>query len=218
MVIVGAGGHARVVIDIASGHKDITIAAIVDNDPSLQGTCLDDIFVVGSDSVLFDLHRDGISHAALGVGALRQNRIDLHYRQVLFEEVKQVGFDMVNLIHQSASVAKSVEMGCGILIGAQAVVNPGVKVGDNVVINTGVLVDHDCRVGNHVQLAPGSVLAGNVEVGEKAHIGAGATIIQSMRIGNKAVVAAGAVVINDVPDGTTVMGVPARIVNAKYNS
>ena len=218
VVIVGAGGHARVVIDIVAMRQDTAAVAIVDSNPSLHGTCLDGILVVGDDSILPDLYQNGVSHAALGVGALRHNRIDLEFRKTLFEQAMKIGFDMVTLVHRNASVAKSVEMGCGVLIAAQAAVNPGVVVGDNVVVNTGVMIDHDCRVNSHVQLAPGAVLAGDVEVGEKAHIGAGATIIQSTRIGNEAIVAAGAVVIHDVPERATVMGVPARIVHTKPSS
>jgi len=94
---------------------------------------------------------------------------------------------------------------------AGAVVQAGCRIGENVIVNTRASIDHDCDIEAHAHVAPGAVLSGCVHVGERAHIGAGATVIQGLTIGAGAIVGAGAVVVDGIPDGVTVVGVPARI-------
>jgi len=90
------------------------------------------------------------------------------------------------------------------------VVQPAVRVGENTILNTRCSVDHDCVIGAHSHIAPGAILCGSVRVGSGTHVGAGAVVIEGLRIGDAVVIGAGAVVIADVPDGATVVGVPAR--------
>ena len=93
---------------------------------------------------------------------------------------------------------------------AGAVIQPGTRLGVNTIVNTRASIDHDCIIGDHVHIAPGAVLSGEVRVGNCSHIGCGATIVQGVKLGEATVIGAGAVVLKDVPDGTTVVGVPAR--------
>lgn len=95
---------------------------------------------------------------------------------------------------------------------ARSVINHGATISENCIINTGAIIEHDCVIGAHSHIAPGAVLCGGVVVGELTHIGAGSVVIQGVRIGDRCVVGAGSVVTKDVPDDTTVMGNPARVV------
>lgn len=207
IVVIGGGGHARVVLDIifSLGNYDVVGVVALDS-PSYVGQYK--IPYLGNDEVLPTLmeNRD-VTLAALGVGAVGNN----HKRKDLFTRVKAFGFSFPPLVHPRAVVGTGVEQGDGLVVAAGAVINPGVVCGTNVLVNTGAIVDHDCQLGDHVHVAPGAVLCGGVRVGGSAHIGAGATIIQGLTIGEGAVVGAGAVVVRDVPPWTVVAGNPARV-------
>lgn len=125
-------------------------------------------------------------------------------------EASTSSHSFVRLVHPCAIVAPDVAMGEGTVIMPGAMVRVGVIIGVNCIINTGAIVDHECIIGAHSHIAPGAILAGNVVVGRGAHIGLGACIKQGLTIGEGAVVAMGAVVTQSVRAHTTVMGVPAR--------
>ena len=211
LIVLCAGGHARVVIDVLQRARQI-VTALVDADPKLHGTRLDEIPVIGDETVV--LGRDPatvILVNALGNGAVRVGDSGLGPRRELFTAFKAKGYRFGQVISRDAAVSRFVELdeGCQIITGA--IIHPGTVVGANTIINTGAQLDHDVHVGAHCHIAPGAILCGLVRVGTACHIGAGAVLQQGIRIGDGAVVAAGAVVIADVPPGATVLGNPARI-------
>lgn len=206
VVGVGAGGHAKVIIDILRLTGGYDLRGLVDADARLAGSTVLSVPVVGGDEELRRLHAEGVRHAFVGIASLADTRDN----KAVFDRVRALGFEIINVIHPSAVVADSVRMGAGNRIFGGVVINPESVLGDNVVINTGAVVDHECRVEDHAQVAPGAQLAGNVHVGEGSIVGIGATVIQGVRIGRYAMVGAGAVVIREVPDHATVVGVPAR--------
>jgi acetyltransferase EpsM len=114
------------------------------------------------------------------------------------------------LAHPSAVLSPSAGVGAGTVVMPLAVLNANARVGSAVIVNTGAVVEHDCRVGNGAHLSPRCVLAGGARVGEGAWVGAGATVLPGICVGAWAMVGAGAVVVRDVPEGTVVVGVPAR--------
>lgn len=204
VIVIGAGGHARVVVDVLMllGHR---IVGATDSDDGLTGTTVGGVPVIGNDNAVLE-------HAANSVALV--NAIgSVHLparRQSVFDAFKANGYAFETLVHPAATLASGVSLGEGAQVMASAVIQPDARLGSNVIVNTGVLVDHDSTVGDHTHVAPGAVVSGGVEIGEGCHIGAGAVVIQDIRIGPGSLVAAGSVVVDDVPAGSTMMGVPAR--------
>lgn len=211
IVIIGAGGHSRVLCEAVRLQGGFDIRAIVDPQPQLRGTQMDGVPVVGGDEELPRTLREGVRHAVMAVGSVANNS----HRAATFARVKGLGFTFVNVVHPSAVISSSAKVGEGTVVLAGAIVGPGTVLGANVIINTRAAVDHDCSIGDHVHVAPGAVLSGAVAVGELGYIGAGATIKQGTRIGRGALVGLGAAVIRDVPDGAAVAGVPAQLLPKK---
>lgn len=204
VIILGAGGHAKVLID-ALRRQGIELVGIVDADLGKKGQLLLDALVIGDDDEVMNYPVDTI-FLVNGVGTVRVNP----RRRQLFERFKSCGYQFATVVHPSAIIATDVILSEGAQVMAGAVIQSGCRVGVNTVINTGSIVDHDCHIEGHVHISPGVVLSGGVCIGENSHIGTGATVIQGVRIGCNSLVAAGAVVTTDVPDGVTVIGVPAR--------
>lgn len=214
VVGLGAGGHAKVIIDILSMSKRFEVVGLTNADPATTGSLVLGVPILGNDEILPGLLSAGISAAFIGVGSIG----DCDPRRRLFLHASELGFEMINAIHPTAIVAQSARIGRGVALMAHAVVNPDVQIGDNVIVNTGAQIDHDCRISDHVHVAPGACLSGDVEVAECAHIGVGATIIQGIRVGQGALVGAGSVVLRDVAAYTTVFGVPARVIEKRIKA
>ena len=206
VVGLGAGGHAKVVIEILRSHKSYELIGLLDPKPELQGKSVLGVPVLGDDNLLPALKREGICHFFVGLGSVG----DTSPRRRLYELALQHGMKPVDAVHPQAVISPSAEIGEGITIMAGAVINACARLGVNVIVNTGVVVEHDCVIGDHVHIATGAQLASTVRVGAGAHIGAGATVRQRITIGDGAIVGAGAVVVKDVPPHTVVVGVPAR--------
>lgn len=206
VIILGCGGHAKVLIEALRLMK-VPIAGVVDANPGLNGRSFFGIPIIGGDG---DVLRRAPETVLLvnGVGSVRQPE----RRTALFENFQQKGYRFQTIVHPSVVICSDTRVEEGAQIMAGAIIQPGVRVGSNAIVNTRATVDHDCIIGQHAHLAPGVTLSGGVTVGNRAHIGTGATIIQGITIGIGSLVAAGAVVTADVPDGVTVMGVPARMV------
>jgi UDP-perosamine 4-acetyltransferase len=205
IVGLGAGTHAKSVVEAIRSSQRFEVAAIVDDDPAKAGAELFGVRVVSPEE-LEQLRADGVTHAFAGVGGIG----DSSGRRRIFERLVTQGFELPAIIHASAVVSPWATLGRGVQIFAATVVNAGAEIGDGAIVNTGAIIEHDCRVGAHAHVAPGVCLAGLASVGDSAHIGIGAIVIEGVRIGPEALVGAGAVVIRDVAEGARVAGVPAR--------
>lgn len=212
VVGIGAGGHARVLIDALSLGGEVEIVGLTDVNSALWGSRVLGFPVIGDDQCLERIFAEGVRHAFIGVGGSGDNRP----RRKAYERARQIGFEIIATMHPRAVVAAGVRMGLGPMLLANAVVNTQAVLGDNVIINTGAIVEHDCLIGDHAHVSPGAVLCGCVSVGAEAHIGAGATVRQGICIGARAVVGAGAVVVKDVSPGVTVVGVPGKPMPAAH--
>jgi UDP-perosamine 4-acetyltransferase len=206
VVGLGAGGHAKVVIEILRLMGGYELVGLLDPKRELWGTGILGIRVLGDDNLLPELYNQGVHHAFIGLGTTGDTRP----RRRLYEKVHRQGFQVVQAIHPQAVIAPSVEIGHGPTIMAGAVINAAARLGDNVIVNSGAIIEHDCAIGDHVHIATGARLASTVYVSEGAHIGLSASIRQCIHIGRNAIVGAGAVVVDDVPDSVVVVGVPAR--------
>lgn len=185
--IIGAGGHGKVVADVAQacGYTDI---AFVDQSWPAR-TTHGRWTIIGKDT------SDRPLFCAIGDNTIRAQLADPA---------------MPVLIHPAAVVSQSAAFGSGTVLVAGVVVNADTTVGRGVILNTACSVDHDCVIGDFVHISPGARLAGNVHVGDGAWIGIGAVVREGVRIGKNAIVAAGAAVIEDVADNARVGGVPAK--------
>jgi UDP-perosamine 4-acetyltransferase len=203
---LGAGGHAKVLIEILHTQDNYDLIGLLDVNQGLHGQQILGVPVLGGDDLLIELQRQGVKHFFVGVGSSRSNKP----RQRLYDMALQLEMESVKLVHPRATVSPSVVLGEGVVIMAGAVINACSRLGINVIVNTNAVVEHDCIIGDHVHIASGARMAGEVEIKNGAHIGLGASILQGVCIGQNAVVGAGSVVLNDVDNDITVVGVPAR--------
>ena len=201
--VLGGGGHAHVVLATLQAAK-VPIAAVLDDDPALQGKQVLGVQITGAIDSLEDTTQ---TRAILAVG---DNQIRQHLA-TCFSNVQ-----WVSAVHPRAYIHASVQLGSGSVVFAGAVIQPGTVVGAHSIVNTGATIDHDCVVGAYVHLAPGSHVAGNVHIGEGALLGIGASVIPEIKIGAWSVIGAGAAVVRDIPDRVTAVGVPARPIVDKH--
>jgi len=203
IVIIGGGGHAKVVISILKKIRNYEIFGyvdIVDNGQILG------VNYLGDDSVLSGLPEKGVTQAALGVG----HTADLLLRMSLIDKALGMGFSFPVIVSPQAIINEDVELGKGTVVMDGSVINASLHTGDFVIINTGSLIDHDCQIGNYSHIGPGAVLCGGVNVGNGVLIGAGAVVCQSKVITDRCVIGAGAVVTGDCKKKGTYVGVPVR--------
>lgn len=211
ILILGAGGHGRVVLDIlfqANQHNPI---GFLDNNAALHGRRIDGLPVLGGIDTLADLRKRGISGAVIAIG-------DNGVRRSMGDLLERSDFEIISALHPSAQLARNTTLGKGVVIAAGALVCAHCQIGDYAILNTGCIVDHESMIGTAAHICPGVRLAGHVTVESGAFIGIGATVVQNVRIGFEAVVGAGAVVTQDVDPMTTVVGVPARAIKDAPNA
>lgn len=203
-VIIGGGGHARVVLDILFLSKLGQPQAIIDSDKSRHGSKLCDVPIVGGDEALDNLK--DIHHFVMGIAGAGNNAP----RMRLYKMALEKGLKPLTIIHPGAIVSPQAVIADGVQIFPGAIINAGATIGENVIVNSRAIVEHDVIVNAHAHIAPGACVCGAVQVGEGAHVGAASVIRQGIKIGARAIVGIGAVVLNDIAEDTTVIGNPAR--------
>lgn len=204
IILIGGGGHAKVLIDAMASSGNFSIKGILD--PGLRiGELVSGVPVLGKDDYLscIDKAKCGL---ALAVGSIKASV----KRKEFFNDLKRSGFAFPAIAHAKAYVSKNACVSEGAQVMAGAIVQPSASIGENAIVNTGAIIEHDCFISAHSHISPGAVLGGEVFVGECSHIGLGAKVLQGIRIGNNVTVGAGAVVTKDIDDNRTVMGVPAK--------
>ena len=201
LVILGGGGHARVLAQSLRQQGEPPSGYCA---PTDQGELLPGIPWLGDDDWL---QRQSPERQVLvnGLGSTGDTR----QRRQLFERFQAAGFRFATVRDPSALLAHMLQLGEGCQFLPGTIVNTGCHIGDNVIVNSGVVVEHDCELGGHVHLASGAVVCGGCRIGAGVHVGAGAVLIQGIRIGHGALIAAGAVVTHNVEPLTLAAGVPA---------
>ena len=207
-VIIGAGGHARVIFEILNYDRNIEIVAFVDNVIRGSDEKIRDIPVFGDHSVITKLFKSGVKGAIIGVG-------DNIIRKAHFEKIGNMGVELVTAIHPTVHIAHNAKIGKGVAIVTGATIATGVEIGDNVIVNTGAIIEHEDILKDHVHIAPGTVLAGRVTVNEGAFIGAGSVVKEYVAIGKNATIGAGSVVLEDIPNNAIAVGSPAKVIKIK---
>lgn len=204
VVLFGAGGHAKVTIDImlANGH---TVRSILDDDVRTHGSRILGIPVIGGKDKFSELIQNGLTNMFVTIGS---NRV----RLMISRLAREAGFNMINAIHPTAIVSPNSYIGSGVFLAPGSIVCASAFIGDAVIINTGASVDHDCHIEDGAHICPGVHLAGNVLVGKETQVGIGSSVIQGKIIGEKTLIGAGSVVVRDIPSHATAYGNPARVV------
>jgi len=202
LLVVGAGGHGKVVADAVMEMARWSRIGFVD-DRSEHLKQVAGVPVIGRLADLMAL-RGEWSAAAIAIGDARR-------RLEVLEIVLGLKFELPVIIHPGAIVSRLAAVGVGTVVFAQAAINAGTTIGSGCIVNTGATVDHDCQLGDGVHIAPGANLAGDVTVGDRSWVGIGSAVLQGVSIGRDVMVGAGAVVLQDVPDAVTVYGIPARV-------
>lgn len=199
LVIIGAGGHGKVVADIAEQlgcYEEILFC----DDSTVQKTVLN-YPVVGDSQKALEYVEKADYIVAIGNGKIREK---------VMSNLKSQGGRIATLIHPRATVSRYAKIGCGTVVMAGAVLNPDSVIGEGCIINTGATVDHDCVIKDYVHTAVGSHLCGTVAVGSHTWIGAGAIVKNNVNICGDCMIGAGAVVVKDIKEAGTYIGVPAR--------
>ncbi|MDP3541419.1 MAG: NeuD/PglB/VioB family sugar acetyltransferase [Elusimicrobiota bacterium] len=205
-VLVGAGGHAKVLADLVAAEGRLILLGAVDPNPNGRGARASGLRILGNDDALTGLLARGVTQAAVAVGSVG----DTTARARLRRRLLALGFETPALVHPTAIISPSATIAPGAQVMAGVIINPGASVGEGAVVNTGAIIEHDCALGEDCFVGPGAVLGGDVVVGAGAFIGLGASVRQGVEIGARARVGAGAAVVKDVRAGATVVGVPAR--------
>ena len=196
LIIYGAGGHARAVMEMAQAIGVFRVVGIIDDNQSLAGSSVLGIPVLGTRALLPRLYEQGLRLAAYGVGGI----IDINIRMKLFELLSGFGFAFPALRHPRATVEASAQILDGVQVFANAYVGSSALLHERCMINTGAIVSHDCEIGAYTHIAPGALLAGHVRVGDRALVGMGVTTAIGIRIGAGARVGNGAILLADVPE------------------
>ncbi len=204
IVVIGGGGHAKVIISLLKQRGDYRIVGYTDKEnrgPVLGIPCL------GGDEVLSGLtHQGSACAAAIGLGTVGRNDV----RKAIQVRLEALGFALPALVSRDAIMSEAVGLGQATVVCNGAVVNSGTRIGDCSILNTHCTVDHDGVIGHHVHIAPGATLCGQVNLGDEVFVGAGATVIHGVTICPRCIIGAGAVVIADCVIPGTYVGVPAR--------
>lgn len=204
VIIVGAGGHAKVLLDalLCSERK---VIGFTDFDKKKWGNLVNGVPVLGGDEVVFSYNIDEIE-LVNGMGSVGS----MDKRKNMYEYFKNKAYLFSNVIHPSAIVSSNAVLANGVQLLPGCIVNAGAFIGDNSIVNTRASIDHDVSIGSHVHIAPGVTISGGATIGDCTHIGTGATVIQGVHIGSNVLIGAGAVVVKDIPDNCKAYGVPAR--------
>ena len=209
IVIIGAGGHGKVVLEIVRRDLDVKFVGFIDDDKNSHDKAVDGAMVLGDlDSLPALILANKLEGAIIAVG---NNKT----RARLYGKLKKLGLIMINAIHPDALIAKDVEIGEGVVIAAGVVINTGTRIGNNVIINTGAIIDYGNVLEDHTHISPGVKLGSKVTVKKYTHVGLGAKVVEEITIGENVTVGAGAVVLENIPDNSLAVGVPARVVRQK---
>lgn len=203
VIVIGSGGHAKVILDIIEKSNDKVIGILDKN--RMKGEMILGYPVLGSETEDKEKFRDDKTCFIIGIGNNEKRK----------KEAELLKLPWYTAIHPSVQIGKSVEIGEGTVIMANAVINPDVKIGSHCIINTAACIDHDVVIGNYTHISPNAAIAGKSSIGEECHIGIGSSVIDNISICSGVKTGAGAVVPEDISVPGVYVGVPARMVRKR---
>ena len=202
ILILGAGGHAKVVIDILNSQKE-KIKGLLDDDKSLLGDKIMGEKVIDTIGALDDYSaREFQTIISIGSPSIRSD---------IYREVKDMGFEFSRAIHPGASISEFSSIDEGSIVNTGVSIHPDVDIKHNVILGMNATVSHDTVIEPHCHISPGVNITGNSYIGEGAELGTGCVILPGCSVEDNAVIGAGAVVTEDIPANSTAIGVPAKV-------
>jgi sugar O-acyltransferase (sialic acid O-acetyltransferase NeuD family) len=204
IILVGTGGHARVLISLLEATGQYNIVGLLDTKTPRKSETIFNYPILGSSDDLENWKKKGIEYAAVAVGNNSE-------RSKISKVVLNHGFTIPTLIHPTATIDSHARLGKGSQILIRAVIGAGAAIEEGSIIYTGALIDHETRIGPFAYVSPGCAIGGRVSIGEGAMIGIGSCVIEHITIGDWATIGAGSVVIRDIPSQMTAYGIPARV-------
>lgn len=212
IVIIGAGGHAKVVADIILKRKKLlnenlnVVGFLDDGYKNLKYNSIFDIPVLGDTTLVEKFEEEKHYSYVIAIG---NNQV----REKI--STKFIKLDYYTVIHPKAVIGTEVIINAGTVVMANVVVNSATIIGKHCILNTGSIIEHNSNIKDYCHISPSAVLCGTVNVGKKSWIGAGSIIIQNKNIGENSIIGAGSVVIGDVSDNCTVVGNPGKIIKGE---
>lgn len=199
IVLIGSGGHAKSIVDTIEKLQDIQIIGFIDKK---EGSYYRTYQVVGDDSDLSQIFEEGIKKAFICVGFLGRSNL----RNMLYQKVKDLNFELPSIIDSTAIVACDVSIGEGTYVGKRAVINSNNVIEKMCIINTNAVIEHDCMIGEFTHISVSATICGGVAIGKNTMIGANSTVIQGVTIGDNVIVGAGTTVLRDIGDNEIYYG------------
>jgi UDP-perosamine 4-acetyltransferase len=205
IIVIGSGGHAKVVIDILNEMKVCNIIGIT-SISLIKGSVFCGYSVLGNDNILMDYIGRKNLLIAMGLGGYEDNCL----REKAYNQIKSMGFNFINAIHPTAFISKTVKMGEGNVIFPGAVINTDVELGNNIIVATGSTIDHETRVSDHVLISAGVTVGAYSNLEQGVLLALGSKVISGTTIKSYSLVAAGAVVVKNIEQSQRVFGIPAK--------
>lgn len=199
LLIIGAGGHGKVVADIAKRMGVYSKIAFRDDDKEIKSVL--GYPCEGTISELEIEKKETEVFVAIGNAVVREKVTSF---------VRENGFKIPTLVHPNAVIGDGVQIGCGTVVMAGVVINADARIGRGVIVNTSSSIDHDCVLGDFTHIAVGAHVAGSVKIGKGCWIGAGAVLSNDLSLASGVTIGVGAVVIRDITEVGTYVGVPVR--------
>ncbi|NMA73282.1 MAG: acetyltransferase [Bacteroidales bacterium] len=208
ILLLGAGGHCLSVIDSLISSNCYTEIGIIDKveEGYSDKRMIMGVPVVGSDDDLLKLFESGYTDAFITVGSIG----DPSLRRKLYQRIKEIGFQIPNIIDKTSVVSACAKLDEGIYVGKNAVINANATIGSCAIINTSTTIEHECHIGEFAHIAPGSILCGNVNIGDNTHIGAGSKVKQGIHIGSDTMIGMGSVVVTNIGCNVVAYGNPCK--------
>lgn len=202
LILIGAGGHSKVIQDIVKETREIELYAILDD--GFQCTWKSEGLIYSKPSLINTLQlEDFMFCIAIGNNTIRKK---------LFKSFQIPIKQYMTLIHPTAVISESAKIGRGTVVMPNAIINADAVIGNHCIVNSGSVVEHDNELEDYVHISPNATLAGTVSIAEGAHIGSGATIIPDKRVGRWTIIGAGTVLVDNIGDELTVVGVPGKVI------
>lgn len=202
VIIIGAGGHSKVVIDILKENNQFNIIGLLDDDENMHGKLVLGIKVLGN----IESIKKYDPKSAKFIITIGNNLI----RRELFNKISDLGYMPINAISKHAVISQYAKLGNGLIINSGVKIHPHVHIGDNAIIGMNATISHDSIIGDNSHVSPGVHITGGVNIGPGVDIGTGAVIIPNIHIGENSIIGAGAVVTKDIENNLLAVGVPAR--------
>lgn len=202
IILIGAGGHAKSVIDSVEQAGEYQIIGFSER-IKCENVNYRGYKCICTDDELEDLYKTGVKNAFITIGYMGNSNL----REKLYYKLKSIGFNLPSIVDNRAVLATDVQIGKGCFIAKGTIINSQTCIRDLAIINTGAVIEHECYVGFNTHIAGNSTICGNVSVGNNVFLGAGSTVIQGVKIGDNTIVGAASTILHNIENNKKVFGI-----------